>query len=234
MVKRFQFVNGSLLKLIALAAMLLDHTASILLEDNHFVVLEIGSHQIDLYMLFRYIGRISFPIYAFLLVEGFLHTSDVRRYAGNLLIFALLSELPWNLAHSGKLLYPNQNVMFTLLFGLLGIWVIREFRTQRTKQACGLLALLALSFFFHADFGWTGFGLILALFLLRGSRLHQTVVGTCFFASNWTAAFGFVPVALYNGKRGFVSNRFLKYAFYAVYPLHLLVLYFIRRATIGY
>lgn len=232
--ERWKILDGSILKLLAVITMILDHTASLLMEDTYFVVFRFGEKTIDLYEIMRLIGRISFPLYAFLLVEGFEHTRNVKRYAGNLLIFALLSEIPWDLAHSGRLLYSSQNVMFTLLFGLLGMWVIRDMQDNIRKKAALLIGLLALSVIFHADYGCAGFGFILLLYLLRNRKLCQTVVGSCMLPARWVAAPAFLFIGLYNGKRGFIHGIPIKYLFYSIYPVHLLVLFWIRKITIGF
>lgn len=233
--KRCQILDGSWLKLIAVITMLADHIASALLRNDYTVLLSLGGRTLYLYEAMRYVGRISFPIFAFLLVEGFLHTRNVKRYAGSLLLFALLSEIPWDLEHSGNFLQlSSQNVMFTLLLGLLGLWVIRDYHGQWIREAGMLLGLLAASVLLHADYGISGFGFILMLYLLREQKLYRAVVGSCFLSSTWVAGLGFIPIALYNGKRGFIGKGFLKYVFYAIYPLHMLVLYWIRMGSAGY
>ena len=232
--ERWKILNGSVLKLLAVITMILDHTASLLMEDTYYVVLRFGERTVDLYEIMRLIGRISFPLYAFLLMEGFEHTRNVKRYAGNLLIFALLSEIPWDLAHSGRLLCSGQNVMFTLLFGLLGMWVIRDMQGSIQKKAPLMIGLLALSVVFRADFGCSGFGFILMLYLLRSRKFCQAVVGSCMLPARWTAGTAFLFIGLYNGKRGFIRGLPFKNLFYFIYPVHLLVLYWIRKKTIGF
>ena len=231
---RWMVLDGSALKLLAVAAMFADHFASVMLEDTYITLFRFGERTVDLYEMMRIIGRISFPLFAFLLVEGFLHTRNVRRYAGDLLLFALLSEIPWNLEHSGRYMYGGQNVLFTLLFGLLGLWAIRDYQGSGRKKAALLTGLLILSVVFRADFGCSGFGFILMLYLLREQKLCRAVVGSCFLPSRWIAGIAFIPISLYNGRRGFIGSKPLKYAFYLVYPVHLLVLYWIRRTTLGY
>ena len=231
---RLMVLDGSALKLLAVFAMLVDHFASILLEDTYFTLFRFGERSVDLYEMMRIIGRISFPLFAFLLVEGFLHTRNVRRYAGDLLLFALLSEIPWNLAHSGRLIHGSQNVLFTLLFGLLGLWVIRDYQGDGRRKAALLTGLLILSIVFRADYGCSGFGFILMLYLLREQKLYRAVVGCCVLPSQWIAGLAFIPISLYNGRRGFIRSKPLKYVFYLIYPVHLLALYWIRRTTIGY
>lgn len=231
---RWKVLDASVLKILAVITMLLDHTASILMKDVYITLFRIGSWGIDLYDVMRVAGRISFPLFAFLLVEGFQHTRSVKRYAGNLLLFALLSEIPWNLAHGGRLMHSGQNVMFTLFTGLLALWVIRDYQGDWRKKSVLLIGLLGLSLAVRGDYGCAGLGFILMLYLLRDQKLYRAVVGCCFLPARWTAGVAFIPICLYNGKRGFIKNKPLKYAFYLIYPLHLLVLYWIRSRTIGY
>ena len=84
------------------------------------------------------------------------------------------------------------------------------------------------------DYGVGGFGFILLLYVLREKKILQAVLGTCFESGGWAAGLAFIPINLYNGKRGFIRTPPLKYAFYIAYPLHILILYWIRKNTIGY
>ena len=112
------------MKMIALITMLIDHTASVLLRqieaaDVPFV--QVGKYALTLYTLCRLIGRFAFPIYAFLITEGYKYTHDRKKYGISLFVFALISEIPWNLEHTGDLFWSRQNVFFTLFTGYLGI-----------------------------------------------------------------------------------------------------------------
>ena len=232
--ERLKILDGSGLKILAAVTMIIDHIASALLQEDYTAFITVGGRVLDRYNVMRLIGRISFPLFAFLLAEGFLHTKNVRKYALNLLLFALLSEIPWNLMHAGSVLYRSQNVMFTLLFGLLGIWVIRDFNGSMWRKSALLFGLVVLVVLFRPDFGLSGFGFILMLYLLRDQKLYQAILGCCMLSSTWVAGIAFIPISLYNGKRGFIRGKVLKYAFYAIYPVHLLVLYWIKKGTIGY
>lgn len=129
-------VTGTGLKIIAIVAMFIDHFAAILLEDylSKVTPTDLSEEQLQAWfmtnqrvamiemvmLVMRMIGRFGFPLFAFLLVEGFQHTHSVKKYTLNLGAFALLSELPFNLGFSSKVVYPGyQNVFFTLLLGLL-------------------------------------------------------------------------------------------------------------------
>ena len=65
------------------------------------------------------IGRLTFPIYAFMIVEGYFHTKNLKKYACRLLLFAVLSEIPFNLAMGSRIFYPiHQNVLWSFLIAI--------------------------------------------------------------------------------------------------------------------
>lgn len=232
--RKYQKLSGSALKMIAIILMLIDHTAGHVLTSSYPVSFTVFNTTVTLYRLMRWAGRLSFPIFAFLLTEGFIHTRDRRKYGRNLLIFALISEIPWNLEHTGTLLYAKQNVMFTLLLGFLGMCVIEAYKDDIPKQAGLLILLLFVSFVLKADYGYRGFAFILLLYALRNNKVLQCVIGTCLLSSTWIGGLAFIPINMYNGKRGFIKTPLLKYAVYALYPLHMLVIYYIRLKTTGF
>lgn len=234
--EKYRFLSSSGLKVIAVLTMLIDHVASVFLRENPIIILQIADHTLTLYTLMRFIGRIAFPIFAFLLAEGCHYTSDRKKYGIRLFVFALISEIPWNLEHSGNLLYSSQNVFFTLLLGFLGLCVIEELKTAKDKKKgiFALLVLLLISIVLRADYGCSGFGFILLMGLLRDYPVFRAVTGSCFLSSRWQAGLAFIPIAFYNGKRGFIKGKVLKILFYVVYPLHMLILYLIKKNMGGY
>lgn len=234
--EKYRFLSNSALKCIALVTMLIDHVASVLLRNSQIVLLHIFGKDILLYSSMRLIGRLAFPIYAFLLVEGFRHTQDIKKYGLRLLIFALISEIPWNLEHTGSFLYSSQNVFFTLFLGFAGLCVIESLKDgeNRIRKCAILLGLLLVSLFLRADYGCSGFGFILLLGLLEPYPVYRAVIGACFLSSRWKAGLAFIPIAFYNGKRGFIQGKVLKILFYVIYPLHMLILFFIKKAMGGY
>lgn len=227
----YRFLSGSWLKLIAVVCMLIDHLAAFYLFKlpvMHTELFMLGHHAVTPLLMMRLVGRLAFPIFAFLIVEGFLHTRSKVRYGRNLLIFALLSELPWNLIHSGTWHYPSQNVFFTLLLGYLGLCALEYFKDDSRRLLASLLGLLVASVLMRADYGCSGYGFILLLYVLRENRILQAIIGSCVLGSRWIAGLAFIPINMYNGERGFVKGPVAKYLFYLFYPLHLLVIYLLR------
>lgn len=224
-------MTGSILKLIACLAMLVDHMAAYLpgsFMGMTDILFTIGTKEVTLRMIMHAIGRCAFPIFAFLITEGYTHTRDRKKYGISLLLFALISEIPWNLAHCGELFYHRQNVFFTLLLGYIGICMLEKYRSEMKSLAISLAGLFVISILLRADYGAFGFGFILLLYILKDNRILMAVIGSCILPSRWIGGMGFIPILLYNGKRGFAKGKRTKYAFYIFYPLHLMILYLLR------
>ncbi|MCD7818413.1 MAG: conjugal transfer protein TraX, partial [Lachnospiraceae bacterium] len=182
-----------------------------------------------IYSASRNIGRLAFPIFCFLLVEGFLHTRSPRKYAERLFLFALISEIPFDIALKGSWFYPDkQNVYFTLLIGLLVLIGIRAITDNGTRSlllaAVPIAAGMLLAWWIDTDYNYKGVFLIAVLYLMRYSRLYQCIGGAAAISWELPAPLAFIPVYFYNGKRG-IS---LKYFFYWFYPVHLMLLYVIN------
>lgn len=227
-IQNIRGISGSTLKIIAVLSMLTDHIAACLLAQ------ELRIHYTEqLYQIFyvmRYvIGRLAFPIYCFLLVEGFERTKSRMRYAGRLFLFALISEIPFDLAFSGSMVNAvNQNVFFTLLAGVLMIWGMAEIEKRNSSlgiRLAGYLGAILLAAYiaevFSVDYGAKGIMAIALLYLFRKSKVEQMIAGCIAFLWEVTAPLAFLFVAFYNGQRGLK----MKYVFYVFYPLHLLILY---------
>lgn len=221
---RMRILSGSMLKMIAIVAMLIDHVAHLFRIGTETVLFSLGEHSLTLYSLLRYVGRIAFPLFAFLLIEGFLHTKNRKKYAIRLSLFALISEIPFNLFCSGTLFYERQNVFFTLLLGFLALWAW-EARDKRLALVI-ILGLFGVSVLLRADYGYTGFLFILLLYFLRSVPLIGAMMSGCTLSLASVAAF--LPIGLYNGDRGFIRHGALKYLFYVFYPLHLMILTLIK------
>ena len=216
-------IPGSTVKLIAMACMFIDHFAALFLEISHPT----------LSSFLRSIGRIAFPLFAFLLTEGLIHTHSKAKYCRNLFIMALLSEMPFDLAFHGAVFDPgSQNTLFTLTIGLLTIWVISVIEEKSQKQYLRILLTLLITaagcfaaWRIHSDYEFYGILAIVLMFVLRTHRMTAAFLAcavlTLIGPAESFCFFSLVPILNYNGSRGLR----LKYTFYLFYPLHLLLLY---------
>lgn len=185
-----------------------------------------GTSAWDWYMVYkimRFIGRSAFPVFCFLLVEGFCYTSNRKNYAVRLFLFALISEFPFDLALFGQpIVWEYQNVFFTLLIGLLVIWTMdwaNQFSYHVILQAPAIACGCLLAWFMKTDYDYKGVILIVILYIFRYQPVLRTAAGCVSLLWEAPACLAFIPINLYNGKRG-IS---LKYFFYLFYPVHLLI-----------
>ncbi len=234
--EKARFLSGSMLKLLAVILMLIDHVGAVIVSRcPQTVLFTVLGRGITLYRLMRFIGRMSFPLFAFLLVEGFIHTHDRKRYALRLGVFALLSEIPMDLALCGTPVYwKHQNIFFTLCLGVLGLCALERLRGKDWKQLLSLLGLYILALVSKCDYGVRGYAFVLLLYLLRDWPVCRALVGSGTLDSTWRGGLAFVPIAFYNGKRGFIRGKGLQYAFYLFYPVHLLILYGLKGLLFGF
>ena len=217
-------ISAAVLKWIAVVTMIIDHFAVA-------VYPQFASYEYSVYYIMRKIGRLAFPIYCFLLVEGFFHTKNVKKYFRNCFLFAILSEIPYNMAIFGQVFYSRgQNVYFTLCIGLATL-IILDRRKRYPKSKYMLLQIfiivLAASIgqILDVDYHWKGVLFIVMFYYVRNMQEWiRNLVGICAFAYEGTAPLAFLPIHFYNGTRG----RQMKYLFYAIYPIHLLILGLIR------
>ena len=220
-------MNTFVLKLIAISAMLIDHIGATMVPSNTL-----------LYLIMRSIGRLAFPLFVFMIVEGFHHTSDIKKYLIRLGLFAIISEVPFDLAFYNTVLEGgHQNVFFTLFLGLLCINLIDKMHKKYATNPftynflAGLLTLFFSLFavVLRTDYNYAGILLIVAFYLFRGNKLLTAFA--LFFVSayilgniNGLAILAIVPIIFYNGKKG----KSAKYLFYVFYPGHLIVLAIIK------
>ncbi len=232
--QKFKFLDGSWLKIIAMLSMLIDHTAYMLQKSVPFLSEPISlpfGKSITVYYIMRMLGRLAFPIFCFLIAEGFYYTRNKKKYGFNLLIFAIISELPFNLLISrGKhLFYTNkQNIFFTLFLGFLVLYIL-ECKLNTIFKLSISVSIVILSSFLRIDYGTLGVILIIMLYVLRNNNIAKTIIAKPLLSGGYPAWSAFVLINLYNGKRGFIQGKFLKYVFYAFYPVHILILYIILK-----
>lgn len=247
----FSGLNGAALKYIAMASMFLDHIGAVVLEyllyypGGKFFFAAAAEPSVIEFLIrlntgLRMAGRLAFPLYCFLLTEGFLHTSSRIKYLMRLLSFAVLSEVPFDLAAANMLFYPEyQNVFFDLAAALATLWGVERAETlwnQGKKYAPFLFGTILLAGgitaeLFRADYGATGVLFAVLFYGFRKKRLSQALAGgvlgfwETLQITKGAGVFCAVPIVLYNGKKG--KQRF-KYLFYGFYPVHLLLLFLIR------
>lgn len=234
-------INGLELKLIAVVTMLIDHIGCVLFPGQ---------------MVFRYIGRIAFPIFVFLIVEGFFHTRSIRKYEIRLLIFALISEIPFDLAFNDSVLeFQSQNVFFTLFLGLLMLDLIaraERYAASEKGHWIGILILVAFvvaAFLLKTDYSAGGILLIYCFYIFR-NRPIQKYIGLfvisllVFGPVECWSLLAVIPLLLYNGERCFhpesglyggraqgAAAALIRMLFYIFYPVHLLIIHFISVYT---
>ena len=217
-ISRYQRLDGTVLKLIACLSMFIDHLGAVCFSGM---------------MGFRIIGRLAFPIYCFLLVEGAVHTRNMKKYILRMGIFALISEVPFDLAFYHRLVYMgHQNVFFTLGLGLLAIWFLEHPIEQLDipDVLYKLLVIIAaglIAEFFNTDYGFTGIAVICIFYYLRGQPQLKYPIAAILLAAmggvKVYAVLALIPILLYNGQRG-RQTKVMQYGFYIFYPTHLLLI----------
>lgn len=235
-------LTSASLHILTMGLMLCDHLWATVVPGNQWL---------------NTLGRLAYPIFAFLLVEGYFHTRSVKGYALRLLALALVSEIPFNLMYGSRLFYPvHQNVIWTLLIGLGCICLNEKARKKGTVPAIGAAAgtilgggLLGLVTF--ADYNAVGVWTILVFYFLRGRSwwrlagqaallyyLNVEVLKglafevelfgrTHFIVQQGFALLALVPIWLYRGRKG-RGDRWFRWACYGFYPLHMLALHLAR------
>jgi len=227
------------LHLLAMGLMLCDHLWGTIVPGNDWLTC---------------LGRISFPIFAFLIVEGYFHTKNVKKYALRLLLFAVISELPFNLAMGSSLFYPvHQNVLWSFLLSLglihlnekakaTGKLLLRLLTAVGTVAVGSLVGLVAMLDFYHA-----GVMMVLVFYFFRGRKWWNFLLQlVALWYINVEVLSGFTyTFTLFGHELSFVRQGFALFALlpiwlyrgrqglhnkwtralnYGFYPAHLLIL----------
>ena len=204
-------LSGSSLKVIAMVTMVIDHTACYFISSGWE------------YECMRGIGRIAFPIFAFLIAEGYRHTRRKWDYGRNLLIFAFISEIPWMLLHTDG----SHNVLFTLLAGLCCIAIPDKLKNHKILPLLVVLVIALATSVLNTDYGIQGVALVLIFYLFKDKPLLQLLFALLLFYDFYPlgilASLGMI--SLYNGERGFIKGAYSKFIFYAFYPCHLMAIW---------
>ena len=239
MEKKFKLETTSFfLHIIAMIFMLCDHMWGTIVSGNDWLTC---------------IGRLAFPIFAFLTVEGYFHTKNFKKYMQRLLIFALITEIPFNLAIGGNFLYPfHQNVLWTFLIALTAIYFLEKIKNKKIwlKILLGILIIIfssVLGLLTMVDYYHYGILTVLIFYFFRGKKwwnylgqliclwyINVEMMGGMYYEINLLgkiveisqqglALFALIPIWLYKGQQG-PYNKTIKYIYYAFYPVHLLIL----------
>lgn len=222
---RYSFTNAQL-KYWAVLTMLIDHIGAVLIEGT--ALYEIRGFYI-LNIILRLIGRIAFPIFCFLLVEGFEHTKSRKHYMFRMLIFAFLSELPFDLAVFGQLEFSHQNVFFTLFLALVMLSLL-ERCTKKTQVVFVVFLFSILAEVLHSDYSYLGILLIAILYLLREKDQLKCIYGGLLFSFEITSVISFMMIYHFSGEKG--NLRAPKLFFYLFYLLHLTILAILKYALL--
>lgn len=232
-------LSAAALHILAMAFMLMDHLWATLLPAQEWLTC---------------VGRIAFPIFAFMAVEGYFHTHNLKKYLLRMLIFAVISEVPFDLMYGETWFYPvHQNVIWTLMMGLVGIHLMETVRKKKSTFVYilvsaivvilgGLLGTLSMVdyygigvltvfifYFFRGRKWWCLLGQMLALYwvnveLLGGLMYPIRLFGMEFeLCQQGLALLALLPIWLYRGRQGYHSKPF-QYFCYAFYPIHMLVI----------
>ena len=234
-------ISGAGLKRIAMCCMFMDHFADVFLKP---AVLLTASEVCSIsYWLMSGIGRIAFPIFSFLLVEGFLRTRNVGNYVLRLGLCGLGSEIPYDLAFSGRIIdWHSQNVLFTLFLGLMALMLIRRLNNGREEPVrrsvvvmimAGIFLLAVFAEFSRCDYGAIGVFLIISMYLFRKQETWRDLVSGLLLVvlSPFEAAAAAAGPLIhrYSGERG----KQTKYGMYLFYPGHLLLLSTARQIQVA-
>lgn len=228
-------MSAFVLKIIALFTMACDHTSYLLFGGFSFL---------------NYIGRIAFPIFAFQIGEGYIHTNNLKKYALRLFLFALISQAPFMLFRSIFATSFALNIFFTLLLGLSSITIYDKLNKIDTKNKflhylyniIGLFSVFAISIFanlIHTDYGAFGVCIIFVFYIFKNHKVLMNVgfilcttiyylknmlnplVGTIYLTLFIFTLVPLIFINLYNGNKG----KNIKYVLYIFYPAHLLIIY---------
>ena len=236
--KKFETTSFSL-HLMAMLFMLCDHLWGTIVPGNDWLTC---------------IGRVCFPIYAFLLVEGYFHTSNLKKYVKRLLLFAVISEIPFNLAMASSVIYPfHQNVLWSFLIALGLIHCNEKAKASEKRRIriavgtftilagyllglitmvdyyhAGILMVLTFYFFHHRNW-WDYVGQLLCLGyinleLLGGFGYEVVLFGETVFLTRQGLALLALIPIWLYKGKQGYHSKWWKYFCYAFYPVHLLIL----------
>ena len=222
-------LNLGQLKWIAMATMLIDHIGAIILMPLLSKTPR-GSAIREIYTITRVIGRTAFPKFCFALAEGYNHTRNKYKYLIRLLIFAIISEIPFDYANSGKFFnWEYQNVLFTLSIGLIAMILIDLPKKGVLINLLIVYGAMALAQYMYTDYGPWGVANILLFKYIRLDRTGRALANSAIniYQGNFGTNFSSIALYYYNGDKGYNPKWF-----YLFYPVHQIIYALIRDALI--
>ncbi len=223
------------LKIIACVLMFIDHVGYGLIHNylkarGMDLMPVVYTNLQDAYEFCKGVGRLAFPIFCFFLVEGFLKTSNVKKYALRLGIFALVSEVCFDLGLFGEAFhFDHQNVILSFFLALIMLIVIRYLENnvlglsefvRQLAIICTVAAFADIAFLLKTDYSWKCMLLAAVLYCFRNTGIFRLVAGAAVMSWEKYAPISFLLLYFYDPAQ---KPRF-KYAFYIFYPLHLLLI----------
>ena len=227
--EKLRILDGTSLKLIAMISMVFDHVGDMFFPGALWM---------------RMIGRLAMPLFSFCIAEGYAHTKNKQRYLLRMGVFALVSEIPFDLAFESRVGLGHQNIMLSFFLAILALMLFDRIRGEGKEHAAGktllgilcVCAVAVLALVLRADYTLFAVLAVFLFYVLRNRHpLLRCGVGVGFLALTRTVGYyratglSLIPLLLYNGKRG----RGLKWLFYAFYPGHLLLLYLLKTVLGG-
>lgn len=229
-------MSSFVLKIIAVCTMLIDHSGYLIF---------------DKFSYFNYIGRLAFPIFAFQISEGYIHTKNLKRYFLRLVIFSFVSQVPYMLFRSAYFSGFSFNIFFTLILGLVCIVIYDELINSKfnaptaLKMFISFILIALISFIaqcYHFEYGAFGVFTIFIFYLFKDTKFIMNLsfifAVLAYFIKNIVVSnfdyryillcictiLPLIFINLYNGKKG----KNIKYVLYIFYPVHLFVLYLLE------
>ena len=226
--KKFQIFNGAQLKYIAFISMLIDHANNALITP----LLDGQGFLLHLSNLFSILGRIAFPIFVFFIVEGFFKTRSRKKYLLTLLVFGLISEVPFDMFTSKTFFDPYwNNMMFTLALCLITIWMIDSLKEKISNKIVWHIVSIvvvaissAVAMALSLDYDYHAIIVAYLFYIFYDRPVLGAALGYLSIIKELYSFFGFGIVLTYNGERG----RQYKWFNYLFYPVHILILGMLR------